>query len=338
MPRLYRKNSVTITAILSGMASRPTGERALIQQIRSRANRSSATVRIGIGDDCAVLRTPANSETVVTTDFTLEGRHFRREWHPARSVGHRCLARGLSDLAAMGAVPVAAFLSVAVPDGLDRRWLNGFFDGLIDLAQIVSAPLAGGDTAAAPGVEFLADIVLIGSVPRGRALLRSGAKPGDTIYVTGKLGGAAAELEALAHEPSTFARAKANNSHPHLFPQPRLKVGQQLVRRRLANAAIDVSDGISVDLLHLCEESGVDAVVQAEQLPLGGTLEQALHGGEDYELLFTSSKRLPARMAGVPITAIGAIEARKGRSARIDIVNAAGKRQRLRPLGWEHRL
>lgn len=314
------------------------GERALIRQIRRRSGRPSAAVRVGIGDDCAVLRPPVGAEIVVTTDFTLETRHFRRDWHPARSVGHRCLARGLSDLAAMGASPLAAFLSLAVPEGTEPRWLDGFFQGLMDLAQIAAVPLAGGDTAAAPARDFLADIVLLGSVPRGRALLRSGAKAGDTIYVTGKVGGAAAELAALAERPSFFARATAHDLHPHLFPQPRLRVGQQLVRRRLANAAIDVSDGLSVDLLHICEESGVDAVMNAAQLPLGGTLEQALHGGEDYELLFTASKPVPARIAGVLIAAVGRIEPRKGRSPRVDILNAAGKRQRLRPLGWEHRL
>jgi thiamine-monophosphate kinase len=191
----------------------PLGERALIAAIRARAARPGAALRLGIGDDCAILRPPAGHEIVVTTDLSLEHVHFRRDWHPPESVGHRCLARGLSDLAGMGARPLAAFLSLAVPPALARRirgssWLDRFLDGLLALAEEAGVPLAGGDTAqspvvaagaaaAAPSGLAVADIVLLGSVPRGRALLRSGARPGDRIYVTGALGGAAAELLAL---------------------------------------------------------------------------------------------------------------------------------------------
>lgn len=321
------------------MARSFLGERALIQQIRASARGAGGALRLGIGDDCAVLRPPAGSEVVVTTDFTLEGRHFRRDWHPARSVGHRCIARGLSDLAAMGAAPMAAFLSLALPVGMDRRWVRDFFNGLSGLADSVGVPLAGGDTAQAPGNEVLADIVLLGTVRRGRALLRSGARPGDAVFLTGKAGASAAELRSLTVD-STVAHGAVDGDgdHPHLFPKPRLKVGQELARRRLANSAIDVSDGLSVDLMHLCEESGVDAVIEEALLPLGGTLEDALHGGEDYELLFTSSKAVPKRIAGIPITQIGTIEPRRGRSARVDLLRASGKRQRLKPMGWEHRI
>ena len=327
------------------MVAKQQGELGLIRDVRLRAKRSSAAVRLGIGDDCAVLRVPPAHEVVVTTDFSLEGRHFRRDWHSAQSAGHRCLARGLSDVAAMGATPISAFLSLALPSTLrttasGRRWVNGFFDGLFRLADATGTPLSGGDTAAAPGDAVLADIVLVGAVPRGRALLRSGARVGDILYVTGALGGSAAELAALAHAPARYRRVGDDGSHPHLFPAPRLRVGQALVHKRLATAAIDLSDGLSTDLHHLCEESGTGAVVEAASLPIhalaAGSLEQALHGGEDYELLLTArpATRMPRSLAGVAITPVGTIVDR-ARGVRL---RSAGGERLLHAAGWEHRL
>src|SRR6266851_776131 len=173
----------------------PLPERGLIARIRRRARPSPAVIA-GIGDDCAILRIPETHEILLTTDFSLEGVHFRREWHPPESVGHRCLARGLSDIAAMGGDPVAAFLSLALPAKLPQRWVDRFFDGLLKLAAEFKVPLAGGDTSQSP-TGILADIVVLGSVPKGKAILRSGARAGDRIYVTGELGGSAAELELL---------------------------------------------------------------------------------------------------------------------------------------------
>ena len=158
------------------------GELQLIERIRRQAQSGvrGSGVRLGIGDDCAVLRVPRGHEMVVTTDFSLEGRHFRRDWHSAASAGHRCLARGLSDLAAMGAWPAGVFLSLALPAAYEAAWVDGFLDGLLALAAEHGVELAGGDTAEAPGAEVLADIVCVGSVPRGRALLRSGAWVGGS--------------------------------------------------------------------------------------------------------------------------------------------------------------
>lgn len=322
-----------------------TGELALIQSIRERSGRRAGRVRLGIGDDCAVLRPPAGHDILVTTDFTLEGRHFRRDWHPAESVGHRCLARGLSDLAAMGATPIAAFLSLALPAGFlrkaaGRRWIDGFMAGLLTLADRTGTPLAGGDTASAPDDSILADIVLIGSAPRGTELRRSTARAGDQLYVTGALGGAAAELTLLAAHPRRFAKADASAEHPHLFPAPRLAAGDRLRRSGLASAAIDVSDGLSTDLKHLCEESGVGAIVHAGVLPLhpllihtADALQQALHGGEDYELLFTAraGTRVPRRIQGVRVTRIGEII--KGDKILIEQNSVTTP---LLAGGWEH--
>jgi thiamine-monophosphate kinase len=335
-------------------------ERELIAGIRARARRFGGGVRLGIGDDCAVLRPKAGHELVVTTDMLLEGRHFRREWHSPESVGHRCLARGLSDIAAMGARPVAAFLSVAVPgelagDGRQAGWVERFLDGLLTLADEHRVTLAGGDTAESPG-GVLADIVVMGEVPAGRALLRSGARAGDLIYVTGALGGAAAELARLERsarwkaETRKLARAEGA-AHPHFFPQPRIGAGLALQRRGLATAMIDVSDGLSTDLDHLCEESGLRAEVDAAALPVhalaveaerrGWTdsgLGLALHGGEDYELLFTAraGARVPKQVGGVAVRAIGRMLAAKARQPRMVLRHGDGRVEPLAARGWEH--
>jgi len=331
------------------------GELALIDEIRERAGRGAGRgrlggVRLGIGDDCALLAVRKGEELAVTTDLSIAGRHFRLDWHQPEAVGHRALARGLSDLAAMGARPVAAFLSLGVPRELTvadrgrRAWVQRFVDGLLALAEVNETPLAGGDLAESP--VAVADIVLVGAVPRGRAMLRSGARPGDLLYVTGALGGAAnglarlAELASLAKAgppriPKKFEALLA----PHLNPQPRVVQGLWLRRRGLASATIDLSDGLSTDLAHLCEESGVAAEVEEGLVPLrlGASLDEALHGGEDYELLFTapSAARLPRAIAGVAVSRIGRmVKVRRGRPA-VTLKTQRGAAA-LERLGWEH--
>lgn len=320
------------------------GELALIERIRrDSAARAMGPVRLGIGDDCAVLRPPNGHEILVTTDFCLEGRHFRRNWHTPESVGHRCLARGLSDLAAMGAKPMAAFLSLALPAGIEAGWVDRFFAGLRSLADEAQVPLAGGDTASSPSEHVLADIVLIGSAPAGKALQRSTAGPGDLLYVTGELGGAAAELLALQERPGRARRPGATGEHPQMFPEPRLKVGAALLRRRMATACIDVSDGLSTDLKHICEASGVGAEIELERLPIHklakGEVNLALHGGEDYELLFAvrPTTKVPRKIGGVPITKIGKF-IRQAKGSLMVAIDASGKRTSLEAGGWEHRI
>jgi len=313
------------------------GERELIAKIRKQAllkgRRKRGILSLGIGDDCAILRPRSKQEIVVTTDLSLENVHFRREWHPPESVGHRCLARGLSDLAAMGARPEAAFLSLAVPEELTGAWMERFFNGFMALAERCQVPLAGGDTARAPMV--IVDIVLVGSVPQGKALLRSGARAGDVLYVTGALGGSAAELLALEQKPASF-RGTSTAGHPHLYPEPRLAAGRKA--RKLATAAIDVSDGLSTDLAHLCEESRLAAEIDVAALPVDAraTLEQALHGGEDYELLFTASPKtsVPKQLGGVLVHPIGLMK-KPGRGSQM-ILNRNGVRSELVAAGWEH--
>ena len=315
-------------------------ERQFIAQLRRNVRFRNREIVVGIGDDCAVLHLPRGHEALITTDFSLEGVHFRRDWQSPECIGHRCLARGLSDIAAMGGQPIAAFLSLALPQDLPRKWVDGFFAGLLRLARRHKVALAGGDTSRSPG-GVLADIVAVGSAKRRKALQRSGARVGDQVYVTGKLGESAAALELL----SSGAIKKRD-----VFPEPRISVGLWLQRKGIASAMIDISDGLSTDLSHICEESGVGASVDAELIPIhpsarrlhkterrtppsGVGLDLALHGGEDYELLFTvpKSKHVPSRIAGVQITRIG--EIMRGRKMHL-IRN--GQRQLLLPEGWEH--
>ena len=209
----------------------PLPEKALIAQIRRMANpsirgrngRPNRAVLTGMGDDCAVLRPLAGRDSLVTTDFTLEGIHFRRDWHPPESVGHRCLARGLSDIAAMGGEPVAVFLSLALPRDLRQAWVDRFARSLISLANMHGAPVAGGDTAESPD-GILADIIVVGSVPKGKAILRSGAKAGDRIYVSGELGGSAAAVVRMRGG----GKVKPRDYVRHFYPEPRFELGHVL--------------------------------------------------------------------------------------------------------------
>jgi len=321
------------------------GELELIRQIRARAAKlgigpgARSGVVVGIGDDCALLRVRPGEEIAVTTDLSIEGRHFQLEWHEPEAVGHRALARGLSDLAAMGARPVAAFVSLGLRREMAARdqWVSRFYDGLLKLAHEYKTPLAGGDLAESPVV--LADIVLVGAVPRGKALRRSGARAGDAIYVTGALGGAAAGLELLSRAGGAKKR-EVESLRAHLSPQPRIAQGMWLRRRGAATAAIDLSDGLSTDLSHMCEESGLAAEVDAAAVPVaaGATLEQALHGGEDYELLFTAAEgtRIPRTIAGVRVTRIGRMLRRGRGRPLLTLKNADGSVQVMEARGWEH--
>lgn len=294
-------------------------ETELIDLIQSFARQtlSSRALIQGIGDDCAVLRTPSKQDLVFTTDFTIEDRHFTLDTHSPADIGHKSLARSLSDLAAMGANPQFCLVSLAVPSPVNKRWMTAFYRGLTALARRYEIALAGGDLASAPKITV--DVMCCGSVARGAALLRSGAKPGDRIYVSGALGGSA--LGCQQQRGPAWKR--------HLRPEPRIALGRAL--RGVATAAMDLSDGLSLDLGRLCRESRAgaqlfDAIPQAK----GASIEQALHGGEDYELLFTANarKKMPVRIAGVPITCIGEI------TNQVGTIIYGGKI--LEPLGFDH--
>jgi thiamine-monophosphate kinase len=310
----------------------PLKEKLIIERIRRASLMGRNRPFQGIGDDCAVVRLPRAHEALLTTDLSLEDVHFKRAWHPADSVGHRSLTRGLSDIAAMGGIPQAVFLSLAVPKNLKQRWIDEFVRGLLLLADRHGVTLSGGDTAQSPN-RILVDMVVLGSAPTGKSVLRSGARPGDLLYVTGTLGSSVATLEELRQGK----KLRPKSHLTHFYPEPRVAIGQYLREKKIATAMIDISDGLSTDLGHICDESKIAAVIYENSLPLafpGEPLELALHGGEEYELLFAArpNRQVPTEIGGVPITRIGEILPGSG----IRLAKADGKMARLKPGGWQH--
>ncbi len=278
----------------------------LLNRIRKRAARvTSSQIIASIGDDCAVFRPRPGEDLVFTTDFLIEDVHFRRETHAAGDVGHKALARGLSDIAAMGAEPRFALLSLALAPWVDDEWVERFFSGFFRLARKWQTPLAGGDLSHTG--KLTCDIVVCGAVPRGAALRRNGAQPGDGLYVSGRLG---------------------KPWEQHLRPKPRLDVG--LAIRGQATAAMDLTDGLALDLHRLCLASGVAAELERVPLVKGSTLEAALHAGEDYELLFTLPQGWESKHAGSrPFLRIGAVV--QGRPGEIRLNGRL-----IEPRGYDH--
>ena len=296
-------------------------EPELVEQLRRKAIvPPSAGIVLGIGDDCAIVRPRGAAEDwLYTTDMMLEGAHFLRETHTAADAGWKALARGLSDIAAMGGEPRFCLLSLALAPWVGQPWVNGFYRGLLSLANAKATALIGGDLARAERV--LCDIVVAGVVPRGQALRRDRARPGDAIYVSGLLGASALGLAT--------GRGKAWARHKR--PSPRLALGRFLRESIRAHAAMDLSDGLSLDLRRLCAASGLRAEITAPPRFPGATLEHALHGGEDYELLFTASPSaaVPAHFEGLPLTRIGTM--RKGAPGAISLDGVP-----LPALGYDH--
>ena len=298
---------------------------------------------IGIGDDAAVLRPSAGMEWVVTTDAFFENVHFLRKVHSPKAVGYKALARATSDIAAMGARTRYFFLTVGLPDACTGAWLDDFLDGMARAARRFGLILAGGDTTKYPLV--VASLTVMGEIDRGKAILRSGARPGDLLCVSGRLGEAELGLR-LIHRKLHKQKRWTRLLKKHFYPEPRLALGEWLVAHRCATSMIDTSDGLSTDLGHICKASKVGAVVWAPKIPvvrippelhrLGlDPLNLALDGGEDYELLFTVPKKfsnsLPRRVQGVPVTVIGEIT----REKRVILVRSDGSRTPLQPKGWD---
>ena len=320
-----------------------------------RARRPAGRVKLGIGDDAALVSVRSGCELILTTDMSVENVHFTRDLHKARAVGHRALARSLSDVAAMGGVPLYALVSLAITEQTRRAWISGFYGGLLALARRFGVRLIGGDTALVPGGIFI-DVLVAGEVPRGKALRRSGAGAGDLIFVSGRLGMSALGLRLLRSkrvgQPPLAVGAKAQARVPvpmareavqaHLYPEPRCALGQFLSSRRLASALMDVSDGLSTDLGRLCAASGVGARLWAAKVPgpalpeAADSLQLALNGGEDYQLLCTVhpsvASRFPSRFRGQPLYQIGEIEAARG----VRLVTPEGKVLSLAAGGWDH--
>jgi thiamine-monophosphate kinase len=327
------------------------GEQSLIDRIRraipSRPRRTvlaSSRLLLGIGDDAALISPARGLDSVVTCDAFLENIHFLPQVHSADSVGYKSLARATSDIAAMGAVPRYFLLSLALPARRTGQWLEHFLAGMSRAAREYRLLLAGGDTSRHPTVAV--SITVIGEITRGAALTRSGARPGDLIFVSGALGTAQLGLQLIRRGLHRRKRWKPL-LHRHCYPAIRIALGRFLASRRLASAMIDLSDGLSTDLARLCASSRVGARLWQDCLPAVAVppplrargfdpLAFALHGGDDYELLFTVPRRLakkiPAHHLGVRLTPIGEII----RERKVSLVDKDGRAAALDPLGWDH--
>lgn len=319
---------------------------ARLRAIGARQARGWKALRLVAGDDAAIFLPRPGYETLLTCDWFLERTHFLPT-SPPDAVGWKCLARAVSDLAAMGGQPRCFLLSLALPRTRTAGWLDGFLAGLDRAARKLRCPLAGGDTTRRR--EILISVTVVGEVRRGFAVLRSGARPGDLIFASGRLGEAGWGL-SLLRKSRRSSQKLIPAIQKHLYPEPRLALGQWLARKRLATAMMDLSDGLSTDLPRLCAASGVGARIRAACLPTllsspsrrdkdapsqGRSLALALNGGDDYELLFTvrpaTLAGIPASFQGLPLTQIGEITAPRS----LVLESPSGREQRFSSHGWD---
>jgi thiamine-monophosphate kinase len=320
------------------------GERQLIARITARLA-MPAWVVVGPGDDAAVIEPERGALDVLTTDAQVEGVHFNRQYVPPDAIGHRALAVNLSDLAAMGATPRAVLLSLVLPDALDVATVDGMLDGLLALASAHNTVVVGGNISRTPG-PMMVDVTAIGSVRPRRLLTRAGARPGDSVYVTGTIGSAAVGLQSLqaAHGPEPLACQEQ-----FLRPQPRVRAGMLLGRNRAASACMDMSDGLADAVRQVADASQVGIALDASALPIAdevrrwhdaqgkNVIDAAIGGGDDYELLFTVRPAHRGRLrdvrknlGGLPITQIGVVT----KDRRLAIRTEAGERPL--PEGFDH--
>jgi thiamine-monophosphate kinase len=317
--------------------ARLSPEDALVRRIsRAAPSFHNASVRLAGGDDAALWEPRRGFETVLTSDWFLEGSHLLRELHPPESVGWKCLARAASDVAAMGGVPRCFLLNLAIPPSHTGEWLEQFLVGLGRAARFLKCALAGGDTTR--NERILINVTVIGEVEKSQAVLRSTAKPGDLLFVTGSLGEAELGLRLLRKGQAAKNKQAVRK---HLYPKPRIALGRMIAANRLASAMMDVSDGLSTDLARLCAASGVGARIFAGRVPGPGGVPQAearrlaLHGGDDYELLFAvrpkRARLLNRSFSGIPITWIGEITRKK----QLLVSASDGRVADLVPGGWD---
>jgi len=319
--------------------TREGNEQRLVAQIeRTFASARAKSLVLALGDDAALWSPTPGHETILTCDWFLEGTHFLRGKHPADAVGWKCLARAVSDIAAMGGKSRCFLLSLALPSSLAGKWFSTFLRGLRRASRQLGCGLAGGDITRQNRV--LINITVVGEVSRRRAVLRSGARPGDLVFVSGTLGEADLGLRQLRRR-GAVAKPMEAVLRKHFYPRPRLALGQWLAEKRLATAMMDLSDGLSTDLPRLCAASQVGAKIDVHSLPVTSLAngrdaqKLALHGGDDYELLFTVERkkagRLPRSFHGLRLTSIGEIT----RERKILLRSDRGKTVTLAPGGWD---
>jgi thiamine-monophosphate kinase len=329
------------------MFRRKQDENSLVRRIeRGFAEKQAGSrnrLKLQMGDDAALFAPRNGYETILTCDWFLEGTHFLRDKHPADAVGWKCLARAVSDIAAMGGQPRCFLLSLALPRTHAGRWLDEFLRGLRRAARRFCCLLAGGDTTRRE--EILINVTVVGEVREGRAVLRTGAKPGNVIFVSGRLGEAELGLRLL-RGGKTLAGRKDPALKKHLYPEPRLELGRWLAEKGLATAMMDLSDGLSGDLPRLCAASGVGARIEEAKLPIVSRswdkrtqgfdkVHLALDGGDDYEMLFVVPPRkvasIPRSFQGLALTSIGEIT----RERTILLTDKNGQERKLVPGGWD---
>jgi thiamine-monophosphate kinase len=326
------------------------GERGFVEFLRARSRPSFPALRLGIGDDAAILRPTPGFETLLTSDLLIEKVHFDLRTTSPWELGAKAVAASLSDIAAMGGLPRAFLVSLAVPRrrGIAKAFFESLYSGMRAWGSSFGADLAGGDTSHSPS-GLMIDILMLGEVEKKRALLRSGAKPGDLVFCTGTPGDSAAGLAVLQKKLKRPDKgAAALMVKRHLSPVPRCLAGRFLSTHRAASACIDVSDGLSSELHHLARESGVAIDIDADAVPLSAAaralspkaLDWALRGGEDYELLFTAPpskfallQKNFSRQTGVQLSQIGRVK--RGRGVRM---RAKGKWRALPDKGYDHQL
>jgi thiamine-monophosphate kinase len=349
----------TSTRQTKGINGDVNGEDQLIRRIcraiPSKIGPHEGVLRLGIGDDAAIVMPRGGAEWVLSCDAFLEGVHFFGDLHPPDSVGYKSLVRATSDLAAMGATPRFFLMTLALPSSRTGDWLDGFLSGMGRAARTLGMQLAGGDTAKSRMVSIsitvLGEVVgaVLGEVALGRAVTRAGAHPGDLLYVSGRLGRAELGLE-LMRRGLGREQGLRRLLQQHLYPEIRLKLGAWLAEHSIASAMMDLSDGLSTDLARLCRASGVGARLRRNRIPqisissalskrLGkprlDPLKMALHGGDDYELLFTVPPHRAKSLRRAPgfseLTPVGEITTGK----RILLVGDDGVATVLEPRGWD---
>jgi thiamine-monophosphate kinase len=321
------------------------GEFGLIQKIQKLSSRKSLPALLGIGDDAAALRVSSSALLLATTDMLLEGVHFDLSYTDVYSLGRKAAAVNLSDIAAMGGVPRFCLTSLGIPSHVKAGQVLDFYRGFNALLRTHKTVLVGGDTCASAD-GLIVSVTILGEVNRKNMITRAGAKPGDRIFVTNALGDSAAGLELLKSGVRSRESGVRKLIQKHLRPIPRVEWGRKIALSRCAGAMIDISDGLSSDLTHICEQSGVGAVVYSDKIPLSASLlksvkqlkkpalHYALSGGEDYELLFTVPPAKVKRLESlrVPLTEIGTIT----KERELFIMSVDGRKKPLRPSGYDH--
>ena len=325
------------------------GEFGFIQRVAPLCLNRTDGVHKGIGDDCAVIDVNCDEFMLITTDLLLERVHFNLAWTSAEDLGAKSLAVNLSDIAACGGTPRDAFISIAIPPGIELDWLDNFYRGLSELAKLHRVNILGGDTSLSKS-DLMISLTLTGIVPKSQVLLRSGASPGDLVCLIGNLGESAAGLNLLKSHPKIFTQDQTYLLQAHLRPKPLVHEGRLLAESGYCMALIDISDGLSSDLGHLCKQSEVGATIDETLIPISKNLLDAsemdldeirllvMNGGEDYALLAAirpegvPELQLSLSASGSSLSVIGQFTSQ----LELRIRKSNGQDEPFIPKGWNH--